>query len=153
VNASLIEIDTKDIRLAAMDLLARREHSRLELEQKLRKRFSDQLETIESELDKLAAEGLQSDERLAEAFIRARSSRGQGPSKIRMELKGKGLADEAISLAFEVAEVDWYELVQAVAQKKFGEQLDNGPDLKLKAKVSRFLQGRGFSYDHISSLF
>jgi len=46
VNASLIEIDTKDIRLAAMDLLARREHSRLELEQKLRKRFSDQLETI-----------------------------------------------------------------------------------------------------------
>ena len=157
MNASLIEIDTsssaKNIRLAAMDLLARREHSRLELEQKLRKRFSDQLETIEVELDKLAAEGLQSDERLAEAFIRARANRGQGPSRIRMELKSKGLGDEVISLAFESAEVDWYDLVREVAQKKFGEQLETAGDLKLKAKVSRFLQGRGFSYDHISSLF
>ncbi|MEK9868841.1 MAG: regulatory protein RecX, partial [Gammaproteobacteria bacterium] len=123
----MTEIDTLDntrnIRLAAMDLLARREHSRLELEQKLRKRFSDRLETIETELDKLAAEGLQSDERLAEAFIRARSNRGQGPSKIRMELRSKGLSDAAISLAFEAIAVDWYELVHEVAQKKFGDQL------------------------------
>ena len=153
----MTEIDTldntKNIRLAAMDLLARREHSRLELEQKLRKRFSDRLETIEIELDKLAAEGLQSDERLAEAFIRARSNRGQGPSKIRMELRSKGLSDAAISLAFEAIAVDWYELVHEVAQKKFGDQLEAARDLKVKAKVSRFLQGRGFSYDHIASVF
>lgn len=157
MNANLTEIDTRDntryIRLAAMDLLARREHSRLELERKLLKRFSDRLETIEAELDKLAAEGLQSDERLAEAFIRARSNRGQGPSKIRMELRGKGLNDDAISLAFEASAVDWYELVHEVAQKKFGQQLEAARDLKLKARVFRFLQGRGFSYDHIASLF
>lgn len=145
------ETNPRDIRLAAMDLLARREHSRLELYRKLRKRFPDQLQEIEVEIDRLATEGLQSDARLAEAFIRARTNRGQGPSKIRMELKGKGVAEDLMSLAFEACEVDWFALAHEVAAKKFGDL--EGTDLRFKAKVSRFLQGRGFSYDHISSLY
>ncbi len=49
-----------------MDLLARREHSRLELYQKLKqKKFEPNI--INTELDKLSDEGLQSDERFAEA--------------------------------------------------------------------------------------
>ncbi|MCB1644681.1 MAG: regulatory protein RecX [Pseudomonadales bacterium] len=81
------EVKPSDIRRAAMDLLARREHSRLELHEKLSRRFAGCQELIQSETEKLTAEGLQSDARLAEAYVRARSNRGQGPRKIRMELR------------------------------------------------------------------
>ena len=146
------EISTRDVRLVAMDLLARREHSRRELQQKLGKRFSGQIELIEEEIDRLTQEGLQSDSRLAEAFIRARSNRGQGPSKIRMELKGKGVTDDVVGLAFEASDVDWFALAAEVAEKKFGE-ISSSADMKEKARVSRFLQQRGFSFDHISALY
>ncbi|MCS5571312.1 MAG: recombination regulator RecX, partial [Pseudomonadales bacterium] len=124
-----------------------------ELLQKLRRRFPDETERVGVEVGRLTAEGLQSDARLAEAFIRARTSRGQGPSKIRMELKGKGVTDADILLAFEEAEVDWFALASEVVLKKFGDLADQEVDIRLKARVSRFLRQRGFSYDHIASLY
>ena len=143
----------RDIRLAAMDHLARREHSRLELRQKLSRRFPDHAEQIDIEVDRLTDEGLQSDVRLAEAFIRARTNRGQGPAKIRKELQVKGVSETDITLAFEESAIDWFGLVEEVARKKFGCLTEAGDDLRMKARVSRFLQQRGFSYDHIASLY
>ena len=136
-----------------MNLLARREHSRRELLQKLSRRFPNEAERVGVEVCQLTAEGLQSDARLAEAFIRARTSRGQGPSKIRIELKGKDVTDADIALAFEEAEVDWFALASEVVLKKFGDLADQEVDIRLKARASRFLQQRGFSYDHIASLY
>ncbi|MFP6808420.1 MAG: regulatory protein RecX [Pseudomonadales bacterium] len=160
-----------EVRLAAMNLLARREHTRRELTRKLGKLFlktavisggylDEQVDAqvggqmkdlIESEIDKLAHEGLQSDARLAEVLIRSRVSRGQGPVKIKMELRNKGVDDATIAIAFDSSEVDWFELVASVSIKRFGESLPT--DMKEKAKRSRFLQQRGFGFDHISSLY
>ncbi len=114
----------------------------------------DLTQLIDEELAKLGQEGLQSDERLAEAFIRARTRKGQGPVKIRMELKGKGVGDEVISIAFENAEVDWFELAREVAQKKYRGELQSSADMpaKERARLSRFLQQRGFNYEHISGV-
>ena len=162
--------DEVAVRRAAMDLLARREHSRLELMQKLGKRFPGESALIEQSVDRLADEGLQSDARLAEAFIRARSNKGQGPVKIRSELRGKGVSDAVIGLAMEECEIDWVEQAGRVAARKFARgQIHVGGDDDVfsmeevfsmrnaaaseKARVSRFLQQRGFSFDHISSLF
>ena len=139
-----------DVRRAAMDLLARREHTRREIARKLSKKFRAVPEIVEEELDKLNAEGLQSDARLAEVFIRSRVSRGQGPVKIKMELKGKGVDDETLGLAFETCEVDWFALVKQVARKRFGESAPS--DIKERARRGRFLQQRGFNFDHIGSL-
>lgn len=139
-----------DVRRAAMDLLARREHTRKELVHKLSKKFRALPEIVEEELDKLRAEGLQSDARLAEVFIRSRVSRGQGPVKIKMELRGKGVDDETLDLAFETCEVDWFALVEQVARKRFGESAPS--DVKERARRGRFLQQRGFNFDHIGSL-
>ncbi len=147
------ELSTKPIRLAAMDFLARREHSCLELQQKLSRRFPGAAKSIKIEVDRLRDEGLQSDTRLAESFVRSRISRGQGPSKIRLELKAKGLADEEISVALAEAEVDWFTLASEVAFKKFGFIERQKVDLPLKSRVSRFLQQRGFSYDHIAAVY
>jgi len=140
-----------DIRRAAMDLLARREHAQGELAVKLRRRFGADMDAIETEIDKLRDEGLQSDARLAEAFVRARAGRGQGPVKIKAELRGRGIADDIIAIALDDCGVDWFELVHRVSDKRFGSEAPT--DAKEKAKRSRFLQQRGFSWDHISSLF
>lgn len=139
-----------DVRRAAMDLLARREHTRKELAQKLSKKFRAVPEIVDEELDKLRAEGLQSDARLTEVFIRSRVSRGQGPVKIKMELRGKGVDDETLGLAFKTCEVDWFALVEQVARKRFGESAPT--DARERARRGRFLQQRGFNFDHIGSL-
>lgn len=140
-----------DIRRAAMDLLARREHSKQELFYKIRKRFPSETVLIEDEIETLHEEGLQSDNRLAEAFLRSRANRGQGPIKIRSELRTKGVNDEDIDAAFSDCAIDWCEQVTSVASKRFGEQ--SPQDAKERAKRSRFLQQRGFSFEEIASLY
>jgi len=155
------DISEADIRSAAMEMLARREQSRLEMSQKLVRKFPDHVDVIDAELDRLAEEDYQSDARLAEAFVRSRTRKGHGPVKIRMELKGKGVHEDVIKLAFDTSEVDWFELVRTVALRKFGrfdgiDALDKvipEGDRKEKARVARFLQQRGFSFDHISSIY
>lgn len=82
-----------------MDLLARREHGRVELTRKLRQRgASDEL--IGPELDRLAEEGLLSEARYLESFIRYRSSSGYGPARIREELGQRGLARADIEQSY-----------------------------------------------------
>lgn len=140
----------KDVRRAAMDLLARREHGRTELCHKLKKRFASVPELIEEQVGKLTEEGLQSDSRLAEAFVRARFNRGQGPVKIKAELRGKGINENVISATFDSNEADWFQLISDVAGRRFG---DSPPvDAKERAKRGRFLQQRGFTSDQIRSL-
>lgn len=134
------------IRSAAMDLLTGREFSRAELAKKLDKRF-DGDSAIDAVLDRLQEEGLQSDQRFAEAFLRSRIYRGQGLSRIRMDIRQKGIQDQLLSAAVEASDTDWFALAREVAQRKFGgkEILDQ----KDKAKRVRFLQYRGFSFDQI----
>ena len=135
-----------------MDLLSRREHSRLELQQKLSRRFPGCSEQIAGEIDRLGHENLQSDARLAEAFIRARAGKGRGPVRIRKELIDKGVAGETISLALAESGMDWRELARAAAGKKFGAAFGAFRDLREKARVARFLQQRGFDQEHIAMI-
>lgn len=143
------EVSPADVRLAAMNFLARREHSMLELKQKLRRRFSDE-DLLDSELQRLAAESLQSDVRYAESFILQRASRGYGFNRVRQELREKGLTDSEVSCAIESTAIDWSSVALEVYFKKFGE---NGTvDLKEKAKRIRFMEYRGFDREHYRQL-
>ena len=89
------EITPTDVRLAAMDLLARREHSVIELKRKLQRRFGDEC-AIDDQVARLAEEGLQSDARFAESFLCQRSGSGYGPARLKAELRERGLSDEQI---------------------------------------------------------
>ena len=148
-SAGDIESSPADIRMAAMNLLARREHSLGELRQKLRRRFDDAA-MLETQLQKLVEENLQSDERFAESFARQRAGRGYGPARVRQEMREKNLSDIAIARAFESAELDWWALAEKVFSKKFGEPGRVEP--KEKARRVRFMQYRGFSADHYGHL-
>ena len=95
-------------------------------------------------LDELGEQGLQSDRRYAEAFVRSRLGRRQGPVRIRGELKQRGVATTLIDAVISEADVDWLEHAVAALRKK---QLDLH-QLASRAKAQRFLAQRGFSGEH-----
>lgn len=143
------EASAADIRLAAMNLLARREHSRTELHRKLCRRFDD-MRLLDTELQRLSDENLQSDLRCAESTIRARAGKGYGPLRIRQEMREKGIPDSLIDHALATVEVDWWARAEAVWRKKFGMRCKM--DLKEKARRVRFMEYRGFSVEHYQHL-
>ncbi|MEM8563634.1 MAG: regulatory protein RecX [Pseudomonadota bacterium] len=141
--------DGPDIRLAAMNLLARREHSIAELREKLRKRYSNEHE-IEHQLVRLKEERLQSDERYAESYVRMRTAKGYGPRRVTQELKQKDIDSACIARAFEANEMDWPDLAKQVLEKRFGH--GRPMDIKDKARRQRFLEYRGFAREHFEHL-
>lgn len=131
-----------DIRRAAMDLLARREHGFQELCEKLTRRFGA-TPLLKREVERLRDEGLQSDARFAEVYVRSRAQRLYGPSRIRLELRERRIAEELISQAIEDAAVDWTALVRELTWRKFGRQ--PAETIAERAKRQRFLAYRGFN--------
>ena len=134
-------------RLVAMDYLARREHTRVELERKLLQKEFD-AEEVRRVLDKLHEDNLQSDHRFAEHFASQRIRTGHGPLKIKMELQAHGVCEEMIEELFQALTVDWQELAQSVFERKYGEN-SLSLDIQEKAKRQRFLQQRGFTFEQI----
>ncbi|MDD0972454.1 recombination regulator RecX [Pseudomonas fontis] len=137
------------VRRTAMDLLARREHGRVELTRKLRQRGAAD-ELIEQQLDRLTEEGLLSEARYLESFISYRSRSGYGPSRIREELGQRGLQRSDIEQALREADVDWRANLQDVWQRKFAGQLPTDP--RTRAQQTRFLVYRGFSMEMVGRL-
>ncbi len=134
----------KDLRLGAMNILARREHSRKEVSDKLQQKFEPDNDLLNTVLDTLVADDLLSDQRFSEAFVRWRVGKGQGPVRIRMELRERGIDGDGV---LRECEVDWFALAVAVAHKRFGEL--PAVDMKQRAKRMRFLQYRGFNGEQI----
>ena len=133
-----------------MDLLSRREHSRFELEQKLKSRGFES-EEIDIALDMLQAENLLNDERYAESYLHQRMLKGFGPLKIRHEMLERGVASDIVELQLEAMEDEWSELMQQQREKKFGSQLPE--PYQERMKQARFLQNRGFSPEAVMRLF
>jgi len=131
-----------------MDYLARREHCRAELLDKLA-RFGFDIATAEEAVTQLGTDGLQSDARFAEAFVRTRINQGKGPARIRADLRGRGLDAASVDAAIDAAGEDWAALARDVRLKKFGAEAPS--DYPEKARQMRFLQSRGFEPDQIRS--
>lgn len=143
------EKDYQRARLSAMNILARREQSRKELENKLGNRF--EADVIKRVLEDLEREGLQSDQRFLESFVSSRINRGQGPLKISYELRNKGIAMEAIADQLEPYAENWLEIAKDVLERKFGEEPPT--DYKERQKRQRFIASRGFPNDVCYKLF
>lgn len=136
------------VRRTAMDLLARREHGRVELTRKLRQRGAEP-ELIDAALDRLAEEGLLSEERYLESFISYRARSGYGPLRIREDLSQRGLARVDIERALGQCGFDWRLQLQEVWQRKFGQM---PLDAKQRAQQGRYLTYRGYSMEMVSRL-
>ena len=114
-----VEPSPTDIRRAAMNMLARREHSSHELHLKMGRRFADRV-LVDEVLAQLIDDGLQSDSRFTRMFIRSRAHRGIGPNRVRRELSERGVDADTIECGFEASEVDWQALHRRVLHKRFG---------------------------------
>jgi regulatory protein len=138
------------VRRTAMDLLARREHGRVELTRKLRQRGALP-EMIDTALDRLTEEGLLSESRYLESFVSYRSRSGYGPLRIREELSQRGLQRIDIELALRESGINWQEQLEDTWRRKFSGHLPI--DARERAKQGRFLSYRGYSMEMISRLF
>jgi regulatory protein len=140
--------DRIEARKKAMDLLARREHGRAELERKLIAAGFGTGVAADA-LQQLAEEGLQSDRRFVESFVQSRINQGKGPLRIHADLGQRGVAPSLIDDVLGAAGEDWVALARDVRQKKFGRV--RPADFKDKARQMRFLQYRGFEPDQVQA--
>jgi len=137
------------IRRTAMDLLARREHGRVELTRKLRQRGAPP-ELIEPALDRLTEEGLLSESRYLESFVSYRARSGYGPLRIREELSQRGLQRADIEQALRECGFDWQAQLEETWRRKYAGRLPL--DARERAQQGRFLSYRGYPMDMIGRL-
>lgn len=124
----------------AVRWLARREYSRAELGERLRRR-GIAAEDVERALDELAAAGYLSDARYAQAVVAQRAGR-YGKRAIVHALKERGIAAADVDAALApLADTDELADARALWQRRFG----TAPaDDRERARQVRFLQSRGY---------
>ena len=133
--------DARAARLAALDALARRDHGAEDLRRKLLEKGYDAAVVVPL-LDALRAEGLLDDRRYTENFVAYHAARGQGPLRVRAELRRHGLEGSLVEECLD-AFPDWIVQLRKVRQKKFGVGMPIG--YADKQRQSRFLGYRGFT--------
>ncbi len=132
------------LKIRALDYLARREHSRLELEKKLTP-YAPTLEELSFVLDSLEQCGLLSAGRMVEQVVHVRRSKF-GSRRIVHELQQKGIDEDLIAAALPHLKETELETARTVWRKKFGAMPINA---KERAKQIRFMMSRGFASEII----
>ena len=132
------------IRAKALELLARREHSRYELRVKLLTRYPD-ASFLDEILWELVQNDLLDDRRFADARIRSRIGRpGMSLDKIRAELLSRGvergIVDESLREFCEESGVTDGDLIHR-AMDRFWPRVINDQEIR---RLSRRMRSRGF---------
>jgi regulatory protein len=148
-SSDQIKKEYKRLMAKGIRLLSMREHSVREIIKKLSLKC-ESLDLVYAVVDELLANKYLSDQRFTETFVRSRQNRGFGPNKIKMELSQKGIENNLIDDYLDVNSAIWYESAEQQYLSKYGD----GPieDYKTWAKRARFMQGRGFSMEHIQAV-
>lgn len=128
------------LKTRALGYLARREHSRLELEKKLAAYTEDSAE-LSAVLDALEQQGFLSAPRMLEQVVQVRRKRF-GSQRIVHELREKGIAEDLIAAALPALKQTELDAAREVWSKRFAAP---PADAKEHGKQMRFLLGRGFA--------
>ena len=124
----------------ALRLLSQREHSRAELERKLKK-YEEEPGTLAQALDELAAKDFISEARVVQSVLHQRAAR-LGAARVRQELLHKGIAPEAVAEAVAGLQGNEFERALEVWKRRFGEPPQDATE---RARQVRFLMARGFA--------
>lgn len=127
----------------AIALLARREHSRIELARKLEHRLEDGQDRgdIEAVLDELERRKLLSEERFAASVLHARSAR-YGEMRLARDLQVRGVPADVARSALDAIRGSELERARAQWSRRFKSL---PASLEERARQVRFLEARGFS--------
>jgi regulatory protein len=134
-----------ELRARALRLLARREHSRQELEGKL-KPHAGSSEDLQALISGLKQKNQLSEERYAEERAR-KLARKYGAARIRQDLKAKGVPEELVARLS--SPEDELQKAKAILERKYRAPATTREE---RAKRMRFLQSRGFSSEVIFTL-
>lgn len=132
------------LRERALGLLARREHSRVELTRKLEQAgfATDDIRTL---LDGFEAKKWLSDQRFAESYVADHRARA-GSIKLAYDLRQRGVSDAIIDSVLSENRDSELDRAREVWQKKFGAP---PVDAAETARHIRFMHSRGFTSDII----
>ncbi len=150
ISESASAADPVVIRAKGLELLARREHSRLELRQKLIQRGYP-AEAVAAALDQLVAERLLDESRYAEIYASSRADKGYGPLRIARELRERGIPDELTDAAIAALDEFWMPKLRELHRKRFKSQIP--ADAAGRIQQTRVLRQHGFTLDQIKVLF
>lgn len=125
----------------ALRLLGRREYTRREMAERLTRWGADP-EQVKLVLGSLQADGLLSEERYAQSWVRYRLERGDGPRRLRNGLSQAGLDQQLIDQALPEDE-DWGARLEAVRCRHFG--TTPPADWEEWARQARYLERRGYA--------
>ena len=137
----LSNADYAPLKEKALRALARREHSRFELTQKLA-RFSEDASLIARVLDECEKNRWLDNTRFARAYARSRSQKYYGPKKIAYELQQRGVDKTLIQAVLSSEDFDWTQLAKEAHQRKFGDK--EATSWTDRAKQEQYLYQRGF---------
>jgi len=147
-----------EAREAALRLLARREHSAVELETKLVGKGWPE-DHVDQVIASLTEAGLQSDQRFAESFARQRAGRFYGPRRIRAELAQRGIDAGLANEALDALAIDFADLAAEFYRRKYGDHSENSRgsddaslDFRERARRSQAMYRRGFESEHFRGL-
>ncbi|MFK7996583.1 MAG: regulatory protein RecX [Granulosicoccus sp.] len=129
---------------AAVRLLGSRDHSVYELTNKLALR-EHSADAIQSAIEELVELNYVNDARYAQLYTEQRMSRGFGPLSVRSKLRQRGIALHLIDAALAGFDVSWADLAQAALEHRFDAGVINSREPRDVARISRFLNARGFS--------
>ena len=139
-----VEPQASKLRERALGLLARREHSRVELTRKLVQAGFDAAD-ICTLLDGFEAKKWLSDQRFAESYVADHRARA-GNIKLAYDLRQRGVSDGIIDAVLGDNRDSELDRARMVWKKKFA----SAPvDAAEKARHMRFMQSRGFSSEII----
>lgn len=128
----------------ALALLSRRAHARAELSRKLQ-RYQPTPEMVAEVLARLEAAGWLNDEQfasdVADSMVRGGRS---GPMRIQQRLRTHGVEAKLAASAVSEVDADWEASCREAARAKLSRGVDLR-DPKARAKLARYLAGRGFS--------
>ena len=128
----------------ALRVLSQREHSRQELERKLRP-FEEVPGELSQALDFLQAKDFINEQRVLESVVNRRAGK-LGASRVKQELQAKGLDPQAVSDALQGLRETELDRAREVWRKKFGQP---ALDANERARQMRFLLTRGFAAEAV----
>lgn len=136
-----------EIKNKAIYFLSRREYSKQELIERLKKYNDFPHDLISQVIDELIKKDYLSDLRFQEQCVNMLLKKGCGPNKIIYELKQKGIDISKGYKIFEDLDIEWQEHALSHAFKKYGQK--SIKDLNHLAKIQRHLFSKGFDTDSI----
>ena len=135
-----------DITKLITKYLSIREHSKLELQNKLSQKGHD-LSDIRECINEFSSKDVQSDIRFTEEFIRSKLKKNKGPRLISSELVARGISDSTINK--KISEISYHEWCKAAFHALNKKLNGSSVSIEDKDKIYSFLISRGFEHKMI----